>query len=314
VPEAASLAAHEGAVTAVAFALDGKRLATAGADRLVKLWSAGGSRPVTLEGFVRPVVRLLFSPDGKRLVTVGKHAEQGEAAVEVKIWDAASGKELAAVPGLAGGPVSAAFGPDGNRVLLACPGKTLKIVDAATGKEASRLDEVPGAPQAGTAVDYLAGTPDGSRLALAWRDSITLLTRPLGGDWEKRDLTEHKQPVAGLAWGAGGTILAVDLGATRVRVWNLKTFQSPGVWFGPHVEARSVGFSPDGTRLLTSTGTTTVSVWDLGTRRWLLALRGPTAPATGMAFSPDGSRVASGSLNGTVVIWDASSRRVIAGP
>ncbi|HVL11488.1 MAG TPA: hypothetical protein VM529_02925, partial [Gemmata sp.] len=64
-----SLRSHTRPILGLAFGPD-DRLATAGADRLVKLWDLASKREVlTFDGFAREVASVAFSPDGKTLVT-----------------------------------------------------------------------------------------------------------------------------------------------------------------------------------------------------------------------------------------------------
>jgi WD40 repeat protein len=64
-----SLRGHTRPILGLAFGPD-DRLATAGADRLVKLWDLASKREVlTFDGFAREVAHLAFTADGRSLVT-----------------------------------------------------------------------------------------------------------------------------------------------------------------------------------------------------------------------------------------------------
>jgi hypothetical protein len=67
-----------------------------------------------------------FSPDGTPVVT---------ASVDntARLWDAATGKQIAVLRGHEDNVQSAVFSPDGTRVVTACADKTARLWDAATG-------------------------------------------------------------------------------------------------------------------------------------------------------------------------------------
>jgi WD40 repeat protein len=104
--EKAKLEGHGDAIWAVAWSKDGA-LATAGADRKIKLWTAEGKEEATLEGHKDWVSDVTFSPDGATLAS----ASHDRTA---RLWDVKERKETASLGPHTSTCWSVAFSPDGS--------------------------------------------------------------------------------------------------------------------------------------------------------------------------------------------------------
>jgi WD40 repeat protein len=163
----------------VAFAPDGKRLLSGGskpgpvqpgessAEAMVseaKVWDLGTGKEVfTVRGGSLVAV---WSPDGKRLAT--EDWEKNTALI--RVYDAATGKELAVLRGQGRDPLNhAAFSPDGKLLATAGADKTVRLWDAAAGKELAVLK---GHKESVAQVHF---SPDGKVLAAAAGDGTVRL-------------------------------------------------------------------------------------------------------------------------------------------
>src|SRR5215471_4721245 len=110
---------HADAVNAVAFLRDG-RMATAGADAKIALWTAGRQQPdEVLEGHTAPIVALAVSPDG---ATLASAAWDGTA----RLWPLGSGSKRV-LEGHSQNVNGVAFTPDGKSVVTASYDLTVRI-------------------------------------------------------------------------------------------------------------------------------------------------------------------------------------------
>ena len=70
----------------MAYSPDGRRIASAGCDRTVKVWDAGtGEEILTFKGHPDWVLGVAFSPDGRRIASASNDRT-------VKLWDAGTGQ------------------------------------------------------------------------------------------------------------------------------------------------------------------------------------------------------------------------------
>lgn len=97
-----------GRTNSVAFAPDGKSLATANADKTVRMWDWTTQKELRKLGLGEEAGHVVFSGDGKLLLTVGK------SETVLRLFDVASSKELRQINGSRGGVVCVALSADGK--------------------------------------------------------------------------------------------------------------------------------------------------------------------------------------------------------
>ncbi len=88
------LIGHQDYVTDLAFAPDGRTLATASHDHTVRLWSVASAQELlVLQGQTGPILAVAFSADGRALAACGNSSDGG---IEVNVWRTDHGAPSAA--------------------------------------------------------------------------------------------------------------------------------------------------------------------------------------------------------------------------
>lgn len=126
------LEGHETGVFSVAFDPAGRRLATSGADRSVRIWDFDSRKEILRLDHPTDCEVVVWAPDGRSVVT---GCDDGS----IMVWDSETGALLRK----AGIATSTArfirFSPDGHRMLLGAYDGVLRIVDACSLETVSTL-------------------------------------------------------------------------------------------------------------------------------------------------------------------------------
>src|SRR3954452_17212384 len=110
---------HDDAVNAVVLFKDG-RVATAGADGRIAIWTAGNAQPdVVLEGHTAPIAALAVSPDGTTLASASWDQT-------VRLWPLAGGAPRV-LDGHTQNVNGVAFAPDGRTLVSVSYDQSLRI-------------------------------------------------------------------------------------------------------------------------------------------------------------------------------------------
>jgi WD40 repeat protein len=303
---------------ALAFHPDGRRLASGGTDRMVKTWALAGGQPSVFRGHDGWVTNLDFGPDGARVVS--GNGNIGPSRI-VRVWDAATCREIRSYEEHRAKVVGVRFRRDGRHVVSFDRDATVRVWDATTGRDAAPPVVVRPPPPA--ALSSWAIRPDGQELANGATDG-TVRIWDLSTGRVSRTLSGHTGMVVGLAYDRDGLRLASTsaLGPSRndprpggeLKLWDVATGRELATPRRGIDLFECLAFSPDGHRLVLSSGhlgefgkSSEAYVWDAAAGRTLLPLRGHTGNVHGVAFSPDGTRIATASLDGTIKLWDAAS-------
>lgn len=147
---------HEAMIESVCFSPDGKMVVTAALDNSARRWNAADGSPLGPAMPCGKFPQAAISPDGKWIAASGLDdsvLQQGpdgklaRVAVPdgVRLWDAATGKELHRLPGhgQVGGRCPVAFSADGRSFCTWGRDLTLRVCSATNGKTLHEWDTYP---------------------------------------------------------------------------------------------------------------------------------------------------------------------------
>jgi len=297
---------HLGGVHSLAFAPDGKTLATAAWD--IHLWDAPtGKHRRRLDGGLV----VAYSPDGKVLAC-------GSSDYTLRLRDAITGRELHRLRAARQGvthPWVAAFSPDGKFLASEAQG-SFGLWDVATGEARPKPDQLARERTQDwlrAQLNSVAFSPDGKTLAWA-AEHTELRLWPL-----TPDKPYHRLPqvgVRGVAFSPDGKLLA-SAGGRPLRekatlsllLWDPVTGREQRRFPDDPGNIQAVAFSPDGKTVATGGRDGMVRLWEVVTGKERQRFEGHRGPIHCVAFAPDGSILASGSADTTVLLWDLTGLR-----
>ncbi len=283
-----------------------------------------------LAGHARQIETLLFSPDGKRLVSGGHDGR-------IVVWDTETGKPAKPgashrllVSGLAfsedgsklvssswdGTAVvwtrrgkstvfqghedllnDVAITADGKRLATSSNDKTIRLWDVDTGRQLGKHQFVDPVP------DALAFSPNGKTLAVGTRRRTVVLMDV--DRWEPRATLDVGGTPRDLRFVAAGRHLLV--GVRGVARWDVITNQRVLTYKAKGRARGEFGADASG-RVIAALSNRGLTVWrksQADASELLVAARGKDG--TAVAVSPDGKRIAVGYITGELAIYDAET-------
>ena len=195
---------------------------------------------------------------------------------------------------------SAAFSPDGKKIVTASWDKTTRIWDVLTGDCLHTLEGH---------TDWVrsaAFSPDGKKIVTASADRTAKIWNALTGEC-LHTLEGHAERVRSAAFSPDGKKIVTASFDRTARTWDALTGEFLHTLEGHTDWVRSAAFSPDGKKIVTASSDRTAKIWDALTGEFLHTLEGHTDWVRSAAFSPDGKKIVTASDDETAKIWDAST-------
>jgi WD40 repeat protein len=264
---------------------------------------ADSAQQSVLRGHDGRVLALSWSPDGGRVASAGNDGT-------VRIWDAATGKQIRVLLTNSDLVTGVAWSPRGDR-LASVTSNAVQLWNPDNG-DALRIVETgpprrPGRPLVwGPNKVFAAWNPDGSLLFLpGWNGGdIQVLDGPSGKP--HRTLKGHGGRTTALVWGPHGKRFATAGHDNTVKIWDWG-LQQRSVLRGLARGEVALAWSPDGRKLAAHVlQGAEVRVWDLGGREKVLNV----GSVSRVAWSPKSGLLAVGA-RGEVGLWDANHIRLL---
>jgi len=264
------------------------------------------------------VMALAWSPDGKKLATMGGLQER------ITVWDPRTGRMLWEKVGDTGGGEALAFSNDG-RLLLAPTAKAgpedehtiLTLWDAATGSIAGRVAGP--FPNQGIAWNYAR------RMALDREHGLMAVIAASDLGWPVAIYDTHDWMVKGtvavekewpkiVAFGPGGA-LAVGMVGSKIALFDARSRVFKLI-IDSRKSVHAIAFSPDGKYVASGSGGVyatsgtgnvpdQIRIWSTVDGKLVRSYAGTRAGVEDLSWSPDGRYLASASYDRTIRLWPA---------
>jgi WD40 repeat protein len=328
----------------LAFAPDGKSLATQSSDQVIHLWDIASGKEIRRIGrqpenkkplnavafFVAGAGGgnpLVFSPDGKTLGAVGSEPDaMNMLATTIRLYDVAGGKELRRIKPtqqnnfISGGLV---FAPDSKSIGWSGNG-SIDFFEVNSGKKL--WEHKLGQP--GIIAQEMVFAPGGKILAVRasnrpgiqlWDPATGKELRRIGGQEANVAAFGAFVRVRGFGGAGGpqlvafspdGKVLAEGTSGGAVRLWDVaggKEILYAGG--GHHTGVSTLAVAPDGKTLTTYAGGRTLCQWEVSSGNELRRVQLP--PAANIALSADGRTAACSNGAGRIEMWDIAAGKSI---
>lgn len=299
---------------AYAYSPDGKQVVVTGGESIsgmhggyLKLRDIATGQVVHTFSERGPFHHAVFSPDGKWVA--------GSTFQRIEIWDAASGRSIRTMDGMARFAMdrvemitSLAVNSDGARLAAGSSDGTVQVLEVSSGRLLASL-------KGHVQVDSVAFSPDGQRIVSTGKDGIRICEVTSGQELlmlRRRSDTSSQTVFTP----DGKCLVSKDRFASKDSAGRLefRNARSKQRVFTLVEYGEPMALSPDGRRLTCRGPDGAMQLVDRVSGRAILTFAGDSSDCYCVAFSPDGKQVVGGAKDGGLNLWEAESGRLIREP
>lgn len=280
------LTGHNSKVTDVNFSPDNQIIASASADKTIKLWQQNSkfiSFISTLAGHSATIYSLNFSPNSKILASAS-------ADKTIKLWQI-NGNLITTLKGHNAAVYSVIFSPDGKLIASASGDGTIKLWQV-DGKLINTLNN-------NSPVYSISFSPDGKKIAAASGDRTVKIWQHDGKFLYT--LKGHNSTVLSVSYSRDGTMLASASADGIVKLWDTQGKRLSILKHNSKVN--HISFSPDSQIIVSGSADGMVRLWYRdGTL--IKSLKAHENEVLSVNFSLDNKMLASGSADKNIILWN----------
>ena len=260
--EVKTIPAHAGPIVGLGVSADGTRLATAGADKSVKVWNLtplkpgakGEAKPIASFPLAAPAQRLALSPNGLRVAVAVSEAKSNP----IHVFDVASGQELLVLPEHTGAVHTLSFQADNRTLLSASADRTARMSDVGVLMAMqAHAGGVAAVQFHGNGTQALSGGAD--KTVKLWDLAKGTVLRTFG---------PLPDAVSAIAFSRDFTQAAASAGKT-VKVWNVADGKELATLSHPADVCTRCRSATDKVRIATGAADKLTRVWDVATGKEL---------------------------------------------
>lgn len=294
---------HTGSASDKVISPDGQYVATGSkslfSDTSIRLWDVLTSeQKITFYGSDRPVIKVIFSPDGTLLAS-------GDDKGTVRVWSVETGMELTVIRSASDAVTDLAFSSDVGLIASSNADGTVGVWNTNTGSQVF-LSGGQAVPESGinlfntSALDVEFG-PNNSSLISCSSDSMLHIW-----DINSGAATLSMEGCYGYPNGVTvhGNLMATS-DRNGIQLWEDESAIEKldlGNFGAGHLT-----FSPKGEAIAALVSDGTIQVWNVSTTSQVAILAGYTSAGYSVAFSTAGNMAASGHSNGTIYLWNLAT-------